>query len=89
MYCVDGLKHNLLHICQICDRDHVVNFSSQGWEILTKNDNNYGGLRTNGNCYVVENTCAASFSPCHVTQLMRPSYGHQRLGLLITGICHV
>ena len=64
MYCVDGLKHNLLHICQICDRDHVVNFSSQGWEILTKNDKIITrGLRTNGNCYVVEKyLCCFFFS---------------------------
>lgn len=70
MYCVDVLKHNLLCISQICDRDHVVNFSTQGCEISTKNDKIIARcLRTNDNCYFVENTCAASFSSCHMAQV--------------------
>ncbi|KAJ8639611.1 hypothetical protein MRB53_016305 [Persea americana] len=31
--CVDGLKHNLLSISQICDKDHDVIFTSHGCEI--------------------------------------------------------
>ena len=77
---VDGLKHNLLSISQICDKDHVVNFSSLGCEISKNGKIILRGLRTKENCYVIGNQKESSSSACYIAHLDEAQLWHQRLG---------
>lgn len=52
VYYVEGLKHNLLSVSQICDSGYNVSFNSQGCAIKTKSGKTVAtGLRTHGNIY--------------------------------------
>ncbi|TCZ48337.1 GAG-pre-integrase domain-containing protein, partial [Roseicella aquatilis] len=77
---VDGLKHNLLSICQICDKDHIVNFSSLGCEISKNGKIILRGLRTKENCYVIGDQKESSSSACYIAHLDEAQLWHQRLG---------
>lgn len=65
---VQGLKHNLLSIIQICDRGYVVHFTQGSCNIKNKKANRtlVRGIRTSDNCYVIDpkdnssNTCLIS-----------------------------
>ena len=52
---VDGLKHNLLSISQLCDRNFNITFKSNLCYVScsTTNDTIFNGLR-NGNVYIVD-----------------------------------
>ena len=78
--CVDGLKHNLLSISQICDKDHAVNFSSHGCEVSKNGRIILRGLRTNDNCYVIGNYKESSSLACYIAHLDEAQLWHQRLG---------
>lgn len=80
VFYVVGLKHNLLSISQICDKYHVVNFSSLGCEISKNEKIILRGLITNDNCYVIGNHKKSSSSTYYITHLDEAQLWHQRLG---------
>lgn len=65
---VQGLKHNLLSINQICDKGYAVHFTQGRCDIKDKKANKtlVRGIRTSDNCYVIDpedtshNTCLVS-----------------------------
>ncbi|XXG82894.1 hypothetical protein AAC387_Pa10g0771 [Persea americana] len=51
---IDGLKHNLLSVSQICDRGHGIFFNKHGYEIINNNAKVVAvGMRTSGNLYIL------------------------------------
>ena len=52
---VDGLKHNLLSISQLCDRGNTVSFNSEACVVTSKKDNKVvlTGVRK-GNVYLAD-----------------------------------
>ncbi|XP_043710262.1 glutamate receptor 2.7-like [Telopea speciosissima] len=83
---VEGLKHNLLSISQICDRGHEVVFNSQGCEIRRTSTGKLmaTGKRTSGNLYTltetVKDTCMVSME--EETWLWHRRLGHIRFNSL-------
>jgi hypothetical protein len=53
---VDGLKHNLLSVSQMCDRGFEVGFTSKDCKINSVNSGQVvaKGIRTNNNVYVMK-----------------------------------
>jgi hypothetical protein len=53
---VDGLKHNLLSVSQMCDRGCKVLFTSKDWKIKLVNSGQVvaKGIRTKNNVYVLK-----------------------------------
>ncbi len=74
---VDGLKHNLLSISQICDLGYDVGFSKDGCHIRDKEGIVAKGIRTGDNCYIFGN---GRPNTCLITQKDETSLWHQRLG---------
>ncbi|MGV7953723.1 GAG-pre-integrase domain-containing protein, partial [Mycobacterium kansasii] len=77
---VEGLKHNLLSIFQICDNNHSVRFSNQSCEI--RNDKGsviLTGRRTSENCYIVSES-SSSNQTCYMVHTDETDLWHKRLG---------
>lgn len=53
LYYVEGLKHNLLSVSQMCDKGYKSTFDSKGCEIRKESNNHLvaKGKRTYGNVY--------------------------------------
>ena len=52
---VEGLKHNLLSISQLCDRGHNVWFSSEAYVVSNKKSNNVVMIgNRKGNIYIAD-----------------------------------
>lgn len=48
---VEGLKHNLLSVNQMCDNGYEVAFDSEGYKIRLNGKKISQGIRTNSNLY--------------------------------------
>ncbi|KAJ8644507.1 hypothetical protein MRB53_006255 [Persea americana] len=79
---VNGLKHSLLSVSQICDQGHEVVFKKMGFEIRkSRNDKVVAvGSRTSGNLYtlseIVKETCA-------IGQVEQPENSRQELPVYV------
>ena len=67
---VEGLKHNLLNVSQICDRGHEVIFKKQGCEVRKEKNGRIVaiGSRTSGNLYTLENDIDRACMMGHVKE---------------------
>lgn len=74
---VDGLKHNLLSICQICDLGYDVGFTQEEWHIKNKEEVVAKGIRNGNNCYIFG---SSSPNTCLITRMDETSHWNQRLG---------
>ena len=75
---VDGLKHNLLSVSQICDRGHGIFFNKHGCEITDNNGKVVAvGIRTSGNLYILSET---TVSTCMLGKEDESWLWHRRLG---------
>jgi hypothetical protein len=77
---VDGLKHNLLSVSQICDRGCEVTFTAKNCKIKTVNTGELiaKGVRTENNVYVLKE----DKEKCHLRKLDESWLWHRRLGHL-------
>ncbi|XP_059073266.1 uncharacterized protein LOC131874064 [Cryptomeria japonica] len=83
VYFVEGLKHNLLSVSQICDSGYNVSFSSQGCAIKNKSGKIVAtGLRTIGNVYnLLDSTdYENNVGMCLMGQVEENWLWHKRLG---------
>lgn len=76
---VDGLKHNLLSVSQICDQGHKVVFSTKYCEIRNSNLGKLvaKGVRTPDNIYILNKI---QENKCYVSQIDESWLWHKRLG---------
>jgi len=51
---VEGLKHNLLSICQLCDNGYVISFNKDECIIHNKDGSPFFSARWNGNLYKIK-----------------------------------
>jgi transposase InsO family protein len=77
---VDGLKHNLLSVSQMCDRGCEVLFTSKDCKIKSINSRQVvaKGIRTENNVYVLKE----SREKCHLSKHDESWLWHRRLGHL-------
>lgn len=80
---VEGLKHNLINISQICDKGYDVYFAKDKCEIKNKKGKKYFviGLRTSDNCYIIKPT-KNNLRTCLISHSKETALWHQRLGHL-------
>ena len=76
---VEGLKHNLLSVSQICDRGHEVIFKKQGCKVRKAKNGRIVvvGSRTSRNLYTLENDTDRT---CMMGQVEKNWLWHRRLG---------
>ena len=76
---VDGLKHNLLSVSQICDQGHKVVFSTKDCEIRNSASGKLvaKGVRTPDNIYVLNKI---QQNKCYLSQADESWLWHKRLG---------
>jgi hypothetical protein len=77
---VDGLKHNLLSVSQICDRGCEVTFTAKNCKIKTVNTGELiaKGVRIENNVYVLKEYK----EKCHLRKIDESWLWHKRLGHL-------
>jgi hypothetical protein len=77
---VDGLKHNLLSVSQVCDRGCEVVFTSKDCRIQSVNSGQLiaKGIRTENNVYVLKE----EKEECHLSKYDESWLWHKRLGHL-------
>ena len=77
---VDGLKHNLLSVSQVCDRGCEVVFTSKDCKIKSVNSGQLvaKGIRTENNVYVLKE----EKEECHLSKYDEIWLWHRRLGHL-------
>jgi hypothetical protein len=77
---VDGLKHNLLNVSQMCDRGCKVLFTSKDCKIKSVNSGQVvaKGIRTENNVYVLKE----NREECHLSKHDESWLWHRRLGHL-------
>jgi hypothetical protein len=77
---VDGLKHNLLSVSQVCDRGCKVVFTSKDCKIQSVNSGQLiaKGIRTENNVYVLKE----EKEECHLSKYDESWLWHRRLGHL-------
>jgi hypothetical protein len=77
---VDGLKHNLLSVSQVCDRGCEVTFTAKDCKIKTVNTGELiaKGVRTENNVYVLKE----DKEECHLRKFDESWLWHRRLGHL-------
>ena len=70
---VDGLKHNLLSVSQMCDQGNEVIFQSNGCIVreLDTGETVIKGIRTPNNLYILK----GGQQQCYLTRMMNTSYG--------------
>jgi hypothetical protein len=70
---VDGVKHNLLHVSQMCDRGCEVVFTSNDCKIKSANSGQVVAkdIRTENNVYVLKE----DRQECHLRKMMKVGYG--------------
>jgi hypothetical protein len=75
---VDGLKHNLLSVSQMCDKGCEVFFTSKDWKIKSINSRQVvaQGIRTENNVYVLKE----DREECHLRKHDERWLWHRRLG---------
>jgi hypothetical protein len=80
VFLVDGLKHNLLTVSQMCDRGCEVVFTSKYCKIKSVNSGQVvaKGIRTNNNVYVLKE----DREECHLRKHDESWLWHRRLGHL-------
>jgi len=78
---VDGLKHNLLSISQLCDRDFKVIFDDLACNVLDKQNNAcvFSGFREN-NVYMIDMSNLQCNTTCLNAFNEDPWLWHRRLG---------
>ena len=76
---VDGLKHNLLSVIQICDQGHKVVFSTKDCEIRNSTSGKLvaKGVRTPDNIYILNKI---EENKCYLGQTNESWLWHKRLG---------
>lgn len=74
---VNGLKHNLLSISQICNLDYEVSFTKEGCHIKDKERIVVKSIRTGDNYHILGN---GRSNTCLISQKDETSLWHQRLG---------
>ena len=86
VYFVEGLKHNLLSVSQICDSGYSISFNAKGCYIKNGKDRIIAsGLRMRGNLYnLIDSTIQeTSFvNTCLMSQVEENWLCHRRLGHL-------
>jgi hypothetical protein len=77
---LDGLKHNLLSVSQVCDRGCEVVFTSKGCKIQFVNSGQLiaKGIRIENNVYVLKE----DKEECHLSKYDEIWLWHRRLGHL-------
>ena len=81
VYLVEGLKHSLLSVSQLCDDGHDVVFTNN-WCLIKKKGSSEviaRGRRTDENLYHIQGT---SKEACHLTKIEENDLWHRRLGHL-------
>jgi hypothetical protein len=80
VFCIDGLKNNLLSVCQVCDRGCEVTFTSKGYRIKTVNIGEMIAkwVRTENNVYVLKE----DKEECHLIKFDEIWLWHRSLGHL-------
>ena len=75
---VDGLKHNLLSVSQMCDRGCEVVFTSKDCKVKNVNSRQVvaKGIRTDNNVYVLKE----DREECHLSKHDESWLCHRRLG---------
>ena len=79
---MNGLKHNLLSVSQLCDKGYKVSFDSKSYVVSTLMDNNiiFKGKRVN-NVYIIDLKCLAYQDvKCLVSVNSDSWLWHRRLG---------
>ena len=76
---VDGIKHNLLSVSQICDQGHKVSFSTKDFEIRNSSLGELvaKGVRTPDNIYILNKI---QENKCYLSQTNESWLLHKRLG---------
>lgn len=74
---VEGLKHNLLSVSQMCDNGYKVVFDFEGWKIRINCKTISQGVRNDSNLY---NLCEAEGKPCLISQEKEIWLWHKRIG---------
>ena len=74
---VEGLKHNLLSVSQLCDRDYLVSFDSHKCVIENELDKNikHIGYRTN-NVYMIDLNQKPNHNQCFLSKNGDPWLWH-------------
>jgi len=77
---VEGLKHNLLSVSQLCDKCYLVSFDSQKFLIEHKHDTNikHIGYRVN-NVYMIDLSQKLDNSKCFLSKDDDPWLWHKRI----------
>jgi len=77
---VDGLKHNLLSVSQLCDKGYLVSFDSHNCVIENKHDINikHIGYRTN-NVYMINLDKTSNYDQCFLSKDDDPWLWHRRI----------
>lgn len=89
VFLVDGLKHNLIRISQLCDMNHKVCFDSNSCEVLCKKSNEVKpkGERI-GNVYMTFHE-STSLENCLVSNVSKNTWlWHNRLGHASMNLIH-
>ncbi|CAM8962365.1 unnamed protein product [Rhodiola kirilowii] len=81
VYCVDGLKANLLSISQLCDGRNQVQFTRNSCQVYDK----HGvcvmeGDRASNNCYLLSRATTPAAITCMLSKSDEVHLWHQRLG---------
>lgn len=78
-YYVEGLKHNLLSVSQMCDKGYNFTFDSKGYEIRKESNGQLvvEGKRTDGNVYKLKECFE---SQCMMGQVDESWLWYRRLG---------
>lgn len=73
---VQGLKHNLVSISQICEKDYRVQYGNEGYVIMDHKKGNIlvKGVRTSDNCYVID-PHPEEGDTCLICKRMRSIFG--------------